>query len=90
MTISKEYSIEVSEIKAVRLICHKCQASLSLPPSDIKQDPPEHCPNCGTDWFLFRSIELQQLKSFLLSIKAFSERTGKPECQVRLEISQPC
>jgi len=89
MTISKDYSINMSDIKAVRLLCHKCKTSLSLPATDIRKDPPEHCANCGEDWFGYNTTETKQLKLFLAALRVFTERTGTPVCQVQLEVSQP-
>ena len=89
MTISKDYSIDLSDIKAVRLLCHYCKTSLSLPPTDIKKDPPEHCPNCGKDWFGQDTQEQKTLKFFLSALSSLRERSGTPVCQVQLEVSQP-
>lgn len=89
MTISKDLSIHVADIKAINLSCHHCKAELSLPPSDIQKDPPERCPNCGVDWFGHNTTEQKQLKYLLLSIKAFTERAGTEVCQIQLKVSQP-
>jgi len=89
MTISKDYSISLSDIKAVRLLCHKCKTSLSLPPNDIQKEPPEECVNCGEGWFGGNTTELSQLKFFLRALRSLSERDGTPVCQVLLEVSQP-
>lgn len=89
MTISKDYSIDLADIKSVRLVCHNCKASLSLPPTDIQKDPPEHCPNCGGDWFGHNTTEQKNLKLFLSTFRFLKERSGTPVCQVHLEVSQP-
>ena len=88
MTINKDYSIDISEIKTVRLASHKCTASLILPP-DIKKEPPEHCPNCGANWFGHNTVEQKQLYGLLGALRIFSERTGTNACQIKLEVSQP-
>lgn len=89
MTIDKEYSIDLSDIKAVRLLCHHCKTSLNLPPKDIQKDPPEHCPNCSRDWFGYDTPEKKQLKAFLAALNFLRERSGTSVCQVRLDVSQP-
>ena len=88
MTIIKDYSIEISDIKSIRLVCHKCKASLSFPPADIRREP-ENCPNCGESWFALRTAELKQLRSLLDALTFFAERVGTPVCQIQLDISQP-
>jgi len=88
MTINKDYSINISDIKTVRLLCHKCKTSLNLPPSDIKKDPPEYCPNCGEGWFGYSTRELSHLKYFLGALLFFAQRDGTPVCQVLLEVSE--
>ena len=89
MTISKDLSISLSDIKAVRLLCHKCKASVSLPPADIRKEPPEECVNCGEGWFGSNTVEMSELKHLLKALRDLSQRDGTPVCQVRLEVTQP-
>jgi uncharacterized paraquat-inducible protein A len=88
MTINKDYLIEMSDIKAVLLVCHKCEASLSLPPADLRREP-EHCPNCGDKWFAFNTTEVKQLRALLSALTVFKERIGTPVCQVQFVVSEP-
>ena len=89
MTIGKQLSIHMKDIKTVDLSCHHCKAVLSLPPNDFKRGPPEKCPNCGVDWFDFDTVEKKQLMYLILAIKAFTERADSKVCQVQLTVSQP-
>lgn len=59
MTIQTRHFIEVSDLLALRFVCKKCDATLSLLLSDDKLKTGENrvknfidrCPSCGCDWF---------------------------------------
>jgi hypothetical protein len=89
MTINKGYSVDVSDISAIVLVCHGCNASVNLPPSDIQHGPIERCPNCKTDWFDSDMPDHKTLKLFMSTLRDLRKRTGMKVCQVRLEITQP-
>jgi|SRR6478609_8709 len=89
MTINKSYSVDVADIDSIILACHGCKTALNLPPSDIRQDPPQRCPNCGADWFPDHTSDRKTLNVFLASLRDLRKRSDGKVCQVRLIISQP-
>ncbi len=89
MTIDNGCSFDVSDIKAIALACPGCDASLSLPPSDIKNDPPERCPNCGASWFPDYEIDRKMVHTFLATLRDIRKKSAGTMCKVRIQVILP-
>lgn len=52
MTTEKRFVVRFTDIKAIRLECKRCHATIGLPPDNWKQATIEmlSCKNCGHEW----------------------------------------
>lgn len=101
MTSQKSSYIEPQDIKAVRVDCNDCGASLTLPiGASMNFASVARCPNCGRGWAITMQTsiqdELKRCADAIASTASFVNRqqqllreVGAKGFRVSLEISEP-
>jgi hypothetical protein len=91
MTFEKLCFIQASDIMGIEVKCSKCNYRWVRPVDNWLQDSMS-CANCTAVWFLPNSTDLQNIKNFVLSLRAISElierQKGNPFA-LRFEIKCP-
>jgi hypothetical protein len=88
MTPNKRYLLDMSDLLSVRLTCHNCKASLSIPISH-RQSIPDTCPHCSAAWLMRSSSDHVALAQFIEGLSVLQSRGKETVCQIQTEIDQP-
>ncbi len=89
MTSQKRLFIAFQDIQSLRMTCHGCRASLSIPLSGDRKILPSECPYCGKVWFVESSSDARQVKQLFDALREFSTRGSTAPCELDLAIEQP-
>jgi hypothetical protein len=83
MTVQTKHFIELTDLVALRFTCKHCEATLSLPLSDIKLSTGENspinmflgnCPSCGRGWMLTNGATYEPIvKKFTAALNRLRE-----------------
>ena len=91
MTFEKLCFIQASDITGIEVKCFKCNYRWIRDVDNWIQDSVT-CANCGEIWFLQNSTDLQNIKTFVASLRAIStlikKQNGNP-FTIRFEIKCP-
>lgn len=89
MTTETRTTIEPSDITAIEFECRKCHTRTIRLFNNWLQGPSE-CSNCGEQWMLPTSVDLENVKQLVALIRGFAngEKNGRP-FKLRLELSKP-
>ena len=67
MTGTQLFILDVTDIRAIRLECRRCRASVSIAPS--AWDSVHRCPSCSADWPVARLSHENPVKAIATAIR---------------------
>lgn len=86
MTLQDRPYAKPSEIRAIRLTCRKCMASIDISPTE-RGYVPDTCPYCKEVWFQRGSGEFTQLTRLIQALDWLNDRGNEARCRIHFEVT---
>lgn len=85
MTLQNRPYAKPNEIRAIRLTCQKCAASINISPTE-REYVPDTCPYCKEVWFQRGSREFTQLTRLIQALDWLNNRGNEAPCHIHFEV----
>ena len=91
MTVERILTLDFGDIRAIRVVCAKCKATVSMRLDETVRLP-RNCPNCNEEWFSnFHPANGRDAQAIADAVKAASNFARRADLafSLRLEMDDP-
>jgi hypothetical protein len=85
MALEKHFTLDVTSLNVLQIVCTICQAAITVPVGQTYQ-PPEHCLSCRAAWFSWNAPPSLAFQSFMAGLALVREHMPKSSARIQFVI----